>query len=163
MTKLSAMEKQQSNTKIEKRLASVELHMKGLADALKVKIKDQSIKGQGFDEIPMKDMEKEDRKRLKQRLKDAIEYMHETSTNRSTGKKAGWTEHIFGICRPDGRVGKEGSRSLLSLMAVAFFLKSVIIPILTSVGRLIHPQSRFMQGVGFVGFNAHLALFLTCC
>ncbi len=111
---------QESNTKIEKRLASVELHMKGLVDALK--IKDQSIKGEGLVENSKNDLEREDRKRLKQKLKDAIEHTHEISTDHVTENKVGWPEHIFGMCRPDGRVGKEGSRSLLCLMALRLFL-----------------------------------------
>jgi hypothetical protein len=114
---------QEKNTEIDKRLASVELHMKGIADTLGVKIKDQSI-----NEIPDQDLEREDRKRLKQRLKDAIEYKHEISTDHSTANKTGWTEHIFGICSPDGRVGKEGSRSLLSLIAFLLTFESERMP-----------------------------------
>lgn len=48
----------------------------------------------------------EDRKRIKERLKEALE-IHK----RQQGlEQAGFVEYFFGICRADGRVGKAGSR-----------------------------------------------------
>jgi hypothetical protein len=107
---------------VEARLASVELCMKGFADALGVEVKDQGQTGEGLAENPRNDLEREERRRLKQKLKDAIEYTHDISAEHSTQDSAGWTEHVFGICRPDGRVGKEGSRSLLRLMLFRLYL-----------------------------------------
>ncbi len=51
---------------------------------------------------------KEDLKRLKERLKDAM--AAETERMREEIPKPTWMEYIFGICSPDGRVGKNGSR-----------------------------------------------------
>ena len=51
----------------------------------------------------------EDRKRLKERLKEAIK----TEKLKSSGlvhDREEWMEYLFGICEPDGRVGKPGSR-----------------------------------------------------
>ncbi len=68
--------------------------------------------------------------RLKQKLKEALEQSKETSIAKlvsfrfqMTGKpnllkivlvqvktSVSWTEYIFGICKPDGRLGKDGSR-----------------------------------------------------
>ncbi len=130
---VDSAQQQESNARVETRLASVELYMKGLADALGVEVKgpkQEKAKGQtgeGLAENPRNDLEREERRRLKQKLKDAIEYTHDISTEHSPQDNAGWTEHVFGICRPDGRVGKEGSRSLLRLMVFRLYL-SVITP-----------------------------------
>jgi hypothetical protein len=51
----------------------------------------------------------EDRKRLKERLKEALDLNKNALPNRECLKED-WMEYIFGICHPDGRVGKEGSR-----------------------------------------------------
>jgi hypothetical protein len=53
----------------------------------------------------------DDRKRLKERLKGAIEQDRATAVGGVGGTKtAGWAEYLFGICKPDGRTGKIGSR-----------------------------------------------------
>jgi hypothetical protein len=54
--------------------------------------------------------DEEDRKRLKVRLKEALDGKRPT-TGRSALKQEGFLEHYFGICGPDGRSGKHGSRS----------------------------------------------------
>ncbi len=54
----------------------------------------------------------EDRKRLKERLKEVLEVGERTRPTRVSGKE-GWLEYIFGICQPDGRFGKGGSRSFI--------------------------------------------------
>jgi hypothetical protein len=53
-----------------------------------------------------------DRKRLKEKLKEAMEQKNETSVSKLVQKSIGWAEYIFGICKPNGRLGKEGSRFL---------------------------------------------------
>jgi hypothetical protein len=50
----------------------------------------------------------EDRKRLKERLKEAL--MHEKRTLVDADDRESWAEYIFGITKPNGRVGKTGSR-----------------------------------------------------
>jgi hypothetical protein len=52
----------------------------------------------------------EDRKRLKERLKEGLAEGARSRPTSVSGKE-GWPEYIFGICPPDGRVGKGGSRS----------------------------------------------------
>ncbi len=53
----------------------------------------------------------EDRKRLKERLKEAaIEHSSRNKKTVNTAEKESWAEFFFGICKPDGRIGKEGSR-----------------------------------------------------
>jgi hypothetical protein len=49
----------------------------------------------------------EDRKRLKEKLKAALN--SQQNRHHETVKES-WMEYIFGICKPDGRVGKKGSR-----------------------------------------------------
>jgi hypothetical protein len=56
------------------------------------------------------DDDAEDRKRLKERLKEALDENKRTRPDYEV-EKEDWLEYIFGICRPDGRIGKEGSRS----------------------------------------------------
>jgi hypothetical protein len=53
----------------------------------------------------------EDRKRLKERLKEALalEKTHRLRTI-DEDEREGWVEYIFGIVQPNGRVGKMGSR-----------------------------------------------------
>ncbi len=57
--------------------------------------------------------DEEDRKRLKVRLKEAIESKR-TVTDSSVLEAKGFLERYFGICRPNGRTGKHGSRSVRS-------------------------------------------------
>jgi hypothetical protein len=50
----------------------------------------------------------EDRKRLKEKLKEAIEAEQQKRQGRN--EKESWVEYIFGICERNGRAGKIGSR-----------------------------------------------------
>ncbi len=52
----------------------------------------------------------EDRKRLKERLKEAIEKDKASQSREIYKQKEKWAEYVFGICDPDKRVGKNGSR-----------------------------------------------------
>jgi hypothetical protein len=52
----------------------------------------------------------EDRKRLKEKLKAALDRQTRTIVQ----EQEDWIEYIFGICKPDGRVGKRGSRCCLA-------------------------------------------------
>ena len=55
--------------------------------------------------------EEEDRKRLKEKLKQVLEIAQRNRIHEITSHKEKWLEYVFGICRPDGRIGKRGSRS----------------------------------------------------
>ena len=58
----------------------------------------------------------EDRKRLKEKLKAALDRQTRTIVK----QQEDWLEFMFGICKPDGRVGKRGSRCFLRLAGWAF-------------------------------------------
>ena len=50
----------------------------------------------------------DDCKRLKERLKGALEL--EQTRHLSDHRRETWMEYFFGVCKPDGRLGKNGSR-----------------------------------------------------
>jgi coenzyme F420-reducing hydrogenase alpha subunit len=54
--------------------------------------------------------EEEDRKRLKEKLKEVLEIAQRNRIRNITSEKEKWLEYVFGICKPDGRIGKRGSR-----------------------------------------------------
>ena len=54
--------------------------------------------------------DEEDRKRLKEKLKLAIELDKRSRIRNVVSKGEVWMEYIFGICSPDQRIGKRGSR-----------------------------------------------------
>jgi hypothetical protein len=99
---------------------------------------------EGFDRVEndMAKEEAEDRKRLKERLKEALDEGKRILRTSTDLKSDGWLEFIFGICKPDGRIGKAGSRFVPRLR----FCKLRVFLIYHFL-RLIHPQSRFIQGM----------------
>ncbi len=54
--------------------------------------------------------DEEDRRRLKEKLKVAIEVDRRSRILTIVSKREVWLEYIFGICSPDQRIGKRGSR-----------------------------------------------------
>jgi hypothetical protein len=52
----------------------------------------------------------EDRKRLKERFKQALNKEQKEALRQPGAEKKSWLEYIFGICKADGRIGKKGSR-----------------------------------------------------
>ena len=48
---------------------------------------------------------------VQERLKEAMEHDRTGGRPKLEAERQGWAEYIFGICRPDGRMGKHGSRS----------------------------------------------------
>ena len=80
------------------RFENIESKLNLIADAVGVKGTDKSQE------------DAEDRKRLKERLKEALEQSTRSRRKNSDDEKENWIEYIFGICNPDGRVGKAGSR-----------------------------------------------------
>jgi hypothetical protein len=52
----------------------------------------------------------EDRKRLKEKLKQAIDVDIRSRIRPIVSRAEVWLEYIFGICKPDQRLGKRGSR-----------------------------------------------------
>jgi hypothetical protein len=52
----------------------------------------------------------EDRKRLKEKLKQAIEIDRRSRIHTIVSHAEAWLEYVFGICQPDQRLGKRGSR-----------------------------------------------------
>ncbi len=95
--------------------------------------------------------DEEDRKRIKERLREVLETNYER-VKRNNVKKT-FIEYFFGICKTNGREGKVGSRFV-------FILKSRFAPESDAwIGRLIHPQSVFMEGCrpGYSHLNCPLA------
>ena len=70
-----------------------------IAEAVGVKAEDVSS---GDDE--------EDRRRLKEKLKSALDKDRQSRTQNNLSDQEKWLEFIFGICEPDVRFGKRGSR-----------------------------------------------------
>jgi hypothetical protein len=67
----------------------------------------------------------DDRKRLKERLKEALNMEQRKALNRPGAEKKPWLEYIFGIRKADGRIGKDGSRwwpreFVTAMMALSF-------------------------------------------
>jgi hypothetical protein len=54
--------------------------------------------------------EKENRRRLKEKLKEALDSEQRNRLELIESKREQWLEYFFGICKPDGRIGKNGSR-----------------------------------------------------
>ena len=52
----------------------------------------------------------DDRRRLKEKLKAAMESGQRLSVRHIDSEREMWVEYVFGICKPDGRVGKGGSK-----------------------------------------------------
>ena len=90
--KLEAMD-----LKIDRRFEAMEKRLDKIADAVGVK----RLAAEGNDD--------EDRKRLKERLNEALGE-HRRKILRSEDEIEGWIEYLFGICKPNGRLGKRGSR-----------------------------------------------------
>ncbi len=86
-----------SKENLEKRFLLVESRLESIAEAVGVTVEANA----GDDDA--------DRKRLKERLKEAME-VEQKKRPLNHGEKESWMEYIFGICKPDGRVGKRGSR-----------------------------------------------------
>jgi hypothetical protein len=58
----------------------------------------------------------EDKKRLKEKLKDAVEKDRRDRFRKVESEQEVWMEYIFGICKPDMRTGKRGSRCYASII-----------------------------------------------
>ncbi len=121
---------------VEKRIAGVETRLESIAEAVGVSVEVD----EGDDDA--------DRKRLKEKLKEALEAQVKGHSLLTYGnEKETWMEYIFGICKPNGRMGKRGSRSVHPSILehrLAVSRSTDVIDV-----RLIHPQCRFMQGCYF--------------
>jgi hypothetical protein len=83
----------------------------------------------------------EDRKRLKERLSEALEIRRHSSQVSEIGVD-GFLEYFFGICKPNGRFGKHGSRCLVDNLVIALALKSSL-SLCRIAGSFIHIQSSY--------------------
>lgn len=54
--------------------------------------------------------EEEDRRRLKEKLKEALDSAARNRMQKIDSEHEVWMEYLFGICKPDGRIGKSGSK-----------------------------------------------------
>ena len=106
--KLEAMD-----SKIDRRFEAMEKRLEKIADAVGVK----KMVAEGNDD--------EDRKRLKERLNEALGD-HRRTTLRNKGETEGWLEYFFGICKPNGRLGKHGSRlDILSRSCYVYLMNRI--------------------------------------
>ena len=90
---------------LEQRMRAMDDRLAAIAEAVRAEAKVSA----GDDD--------EDRKRLKERLKEALATQRRPSRTGAAAEGEPWMEYLFGICRPDGRVGKKGSRSRPRRMA----------------------------------------------
>ena len=100
-----------STENLEKRLACVESRLESIAEFFGItQGKLESIaEAVGVTAEANVGDDDADRKRLKEKLKEALE---EEQKERLLARKETepWMEYIFGVCKPDGRIGKRGSR-----------------------------------------------------
>ncbi len=108
---LTSREHPSSTENLEKRLASVESRLESIAEFFGItQGKLESIaEAVGVTAEANAGDDDADRKRLKEKLKEALE---EEQKERLLARKEiePWMEYIFGVCKPDGRIGKRGSR-----------------------------------------------------
>jgi hypothetical protein len=71
---------------------------------------DSIVAAVGFSHTTNPGEDDEDRKRLKERLKQALNKEQKEALRQPGAEKKSWLEYIFGICKADGRIGKKGSR-----------------------------------------------------
>jgi hypothetical protein len=94
--------------------------------------------------------DEEDRRRLKEKLKAAIEVDRRNRVLTIVSRSEVWLEYIFGICSPDQRIGKSGSRCQVPSGSWCLnFEKEIYSALIYCVliySRLIHPRSRFSSG-----------------
>ncbi len=83
---------------LSRRLGTMEFLLGQIAGAVGVK----GNIGEGDDD--------EDRRRLKEKLKLAIEADRRSRIRPIVSRAEVWLEYIFGICQPDQRIGKRGSK-----------------------------------------------------
>ena len=86
--------------KFEEKFCLIDKKLSKICDILQQESKDST---QG---VHSKVGEENDRKRLKERLTEAINH----GRIRSEQHSGDWKERLFGICNQDNRLGKEGSR-----------------------------------------------------
>ena len=94
---------QEANKKIECRIESMGKTMDAMDKRLERIEVAMGVKGDADAEN-----DAEDRKRMKERLKEALN-SHKKNF-KSEVEQPGLLEYAFGICKPDGRIGKHGSR-----------------------------------------------------
>jgi hypothetical protein len=100
---------------LEKRVSSVEHRLQSISDFFGItENKLESIaEAVGVTVEANAGDDDADRKRLKEKLKEALEEeQKERLLKQNEGES--WMEYIFGICKPDGRMGKTGSRCVPS-------------------------------------------------
>ncbi len=91
--------------------------------------------------------DEEDRKRLKEKLKDAIVKDRRSRFRKVEPEHEVWLEYVFGICKPDQRAGKRGSRfvTLIFLVLLIFapkciFHQTILIPQHTCSDVVLHTE-----------------------
>ena len=84
---------------MERRLVSIEEKLKEIAQTLRGAVPASQTGNESYGEV--------NRRRLKERLMGAIRHRE---LGFDIQAASSWKERVFGICAPDSRLGKEGSR-----------------------------------------------------
>jgi hypothetical protein len=97
---------------LETKIGAIDKKLERMSASMKIK----SDANDGDDE--------EDRRRLKEKLKAAIEIDRRSRVLTIVSNSEMWLEYIFGICSPDQRIGKRGSRCCgqIKLLQLRVFL-----------------------------------------
>lgn len=82
-------------SELEKCKSSLEKKLDRIASSMGVKINEE---------------DDDDRKRMKEKLKQAVERDKRSRVRKIESEQAMWLEYIFGICKADRHFGKRGSR-----------------------------------------------------
>ena len=98
---------------VEPRLLALEVSMKSISETLsamnqKLERLCPAEPAALAEEIGSEDGNDQDRKRMKERLKETLEL--DKKRFHQEPEREGWLEYVFGICQADGRVGKARSR-----------------------------------------------------
>jgi hypothetical protein len=106
------VETQSKLSHIEKQLSRFEERSQAAWKNLELKL-DRIAGGAGVDAyVSTERSDVVDRKRLKERLKEATAVRAASTTNRKTEGRSSFLEKVFGIREADSRAGKERSRYL---------------------------------------------------
>jgi hypothetical protein len=101
--KLEAMD-----SKIDKRFEAMDSKIDKLSNIMEKRL-EKIAEAVGVNKTVNEGDDDEDRKRLKERLNEALK-THKKKVLKKEIHDDGWAEYLFGICKPNGRLGKHGSR-----------------------------------------------------
>lgn len=87
------------------RMADSSIRLKGIENQL-----GRIMEAMGVKELVSAGDDNEDRRRLKEKLNQALENDRRNRLREIVSEREVWLEYLFGICKPDRRNGKRGNR-----------------------------------------------------